>query len=247
MPTKNWFKKDALPFKILTQPTSKNVVKWFDEETEVLDNEELILLLRVRGGINTATVGCVLLGIFMTIVMVIALLFYGWEKFGGKGFFYTLSAPFIAAIVSYLYGFILPTKKIELKRYTGKMTYPSYGFYPHMTLTFTQATVYKSLISGPDATIGGYKLAARNPYNTGVGKGNYDLAPADPEEWWSYFVWYMDKNRPLPPGKAFDPYREKDFERRKAEGFPKPLYKSNILTPEATKEQQKEREKIGGW
>ena len=127
------------------------------------------------------------------------------------------------------------------------MTYPSYGFYPHMTLTFTQATVYKSLISGPDATIGGYKLAARNPYNTGVGKGNYDLAPADPEEWWSYFVWYMDKNRPLPPGKAFDPYREKDFERRKSEGFPKPLYKSNIPTPEATKEQQKEREKIGGW
>ena len=57
----------------------------------------------------------------------------------------------------------------------------------------------------------------------------------------------MDKNRPLPPGTAFDPYREADFERRKAEGFPKPLYGSIIETPEATPEQQAERERIGGW
>ncbi|WP_314286608.1 hypothetical protein [Capnocytophaga sputigena] len=47
---------------------------------------------------------------------------------------------------------------------------------------------------------------------------------------WSFIVWYMDKNRPLPPGEAFDPYREKDFHRRKAEGFLPPLYKSNIPT-----------------
>ena len=48
-------------------------------------------------------------------------------------------------------------------------------------------------------------------------------------------------------GTAFDPYRQKDFERRKAEGFSKPLYPSTIPTPEATPEQQKERERIGGW
>ncbi len=59
----------------------------------------------------------------------------------------------------------------------------------------------------------------------------------------SFYVWYMDKNRPLPPGTAFDPYRQEDFERRKAEGFPKPLYRSHISTPEATPEQQAEREK----
>ena len=49
---------------------------------------------------------------------------------------------------------------------------------------------------------------------------------------WSFMVWYMDKNRPLPPGKVFDPYRQKDYERRKKEGFPKPLYQSWIATPE---------------
>ncbi|WP_195715311.1 hypothetical protein [Ancylomarina sp. 16SWW S1-10-2] len=59
----------------------------------------------------------------------------------------------------------------------------------------------------------------------------------------SIFVWYMDKNRPLPPGTEFDKFRQKDFERRKAEGFHLPLFKSMIPTPESTKEQQTEREK----
>ena len=54
----------------------------------------------------------------------------------------------------------------------------------------------------------------------------------NPMEYWSFYVWYMDKNRPLPPGSAFDPYRKKDYERRKAEGFPPPFYKSLIPTPE---------------
>lgn len=39
-----------------------------------------------------------------------------------------------------------------------------------------------------------------------------------------FITWYMDKNRPLPPNPEFDYFRDEDFERRKAEGFPKPLY-----------------------
>jgi hypothetical protein len=57
----------------------------------------------------------------------------------------------------------------------------------------------------------------------------------------------MDKNRPLPQDTAFDSYHDKDFERRKAEDFPKPLYPSAISTPEATKAQQAECKRIGGW
>ena len=63
----------------------------------------------------------------------------------------------------------------------------------------------------------------------------------------SFFFWYMDKNRPLPPDKSFDAHRQADFERRKAEGFPRPLYPSDVPTPEYTEEQQRERERIGGW
>ncbi len=40
-----------------------------------------------------------------------------------------------------------------------------------------------------------------------------------------------------------DPFREVDFRRRKAEGFPPPLFCSCIPTPEATPEQQAERDK----
>lgn len=70
---------------------------------------------------------------------------------------------------------------------------------------------------------------------------NYFMAPG--WETLSYWVWYMDRNRPLPPGDVFDQYRTADFERRKAQGFPPPLYKSRIPTPEATPEQQAERER----
>lgn len=63
------------------------------------------------------------------------------------------------------------------------------------------------------------------------------------QETWSMYVWYMDKNRPLPPGSTFDAYRDQDFERRKTEGFPPPLYKSVVPTPEENQEQQAEREK----
>lgn len=51
-------------------------------------------------------------------------------------------------------------------------------------------------------------------------------------DWFSLFIWYMDKNRPLPPGTAFDLYREQDYERRRSEGFPAPLYPSAIETSE---------------
>jgi len=77
-------------------------------------------------------------------------------------------------------------------------------------------------------------------------KGGH-LSHSDIYAFWEFVVWYMDKNRPLPPGTAFDLYREADFQRRKAEGFPKPLYKSYIPTPEATRRQQLERERIGKW
>lgn len=67
------------------------------------------------------------------------------------------------------------------------------------------------------------------------------------DENWNFLTWYMDKNRPLPPDISFDPYRQQDFERRKALGFSILLYPSDIPTPEATPEQQKERKLIGGW
>lgn len=47
---------------------------------------------------------------------------------------------------------------------------------------------------------------------------------------WSFIVWYMDCNRPLPLGKVFDSYRTEDYNRRKKNGFLSPLYPSDIPT-----------------
>ena len=94
--------------------------------------------------------------------------------------------------------------------------------------------------TGGDNAVGAYMLQIVRPTNH-----TFRIFPYGREcyESISGIVWYMDKNRPLPPGTAFDPHRDADFERRKAEGFPPPLYPSQVATREATKAQQKERDK----
>ncbi len=84
-------------------------------------------------------------------------------------------------------------------------------------------------IKTPDKKMGGYVI----PH----------LKDLPMDEARALFTWYMDRNRPLPPGHVFNPYRQADFERRKAEGFPPPLFRSEVTTPEETREQQAEREK----
>lgn len=53
---------------------------------------------------------------------------------------------------------------------------------------------------------------------------SYDGCNTTSREVYAFINWYMDKNRQLPPGKALDPYRMKDYLRREAEGFPEPIY-----------------------
>ncbi|WP_405268039.1 hypothetical protein [Cellulophaga sp. Ld12] len=249
MTKESWWSEAPLPFKILIYPTEDKVTKWFEQESdnkkETFNLEQFKLLLASKG-VSIGALCFFVLGVFVTIIFTLLELTNEVLNFD-ESYFWSCGTFFIFSALFWLYSFAIPNKILTLNRFTGIMTYPSYGFYPHFTTTFTRATVYRVIMSGADATLAGAKLSARNPYDLGVGRGNYDLADSDPEEWWSFYVWYMDKNRPLPPAKAFDKYREQDFERRKAEGFPKPLYPSNIPTPEATKEQKAERKKIGGW
>ena len=67
------------------------------------------------------------------------------------------------------------------------------------------------------------------------------LMRANMSKEFSFLLWYMDPNRPLPPGKRLDPYRTQDYLRRKAAGFPAPLRASKIRIPrEVIPEQAKE-------
>ena len=148
-----------------------------------------------------------------------------------------------------LLGVFKPKSYMQLRfdRQKGIISYPAPFFGRPLVGSFHKL---KALI-GVSGDIDGYSpteyLKLVNTFRPRVIDVLKTITYEDPYKEWSLYVWYMDKNRPLPPGTAFDPHRQKDFERRKAAGFPKPLYESNIATPEATAAQQKDRLLIGGW
>ena len=152
-------------------------------------------------------------------------------------------------------------RELLLDRINGTFTLPNFIFLKLKRIKFSQIQAFIKILGIPD-DYGGesiLKLYVKGKYDNfkyqlkivhsqkHITFKNFQSEISDIKSYWSFMVWYMDKNRPLPSGTAFDPYRQRDFERRKAEGFPKPLYPSNTPTPEATPEQQMERKKIGGW
>ena len=135
-----------------------------------------------------------------------------------------------------------PYKELILNREEGTISMPCAFKKENVVISFEEGDGIVKFTAGGGAAPDVYLVF----FTKNRKKGGH-LSHSDIYAFWDFVVWYMDKNRPLPPGTAFDPYREADFQRRKAEGFPKPLYKSYIPTPEATRRQQLERERIGKW
>ncbi len=138
-------------------------------------------------------------------------------------------------------------KIFELNRLQGTVTYPDSYFRKPLKGKFKDLHAVIAVTGNIDGYVDSEYLKFVNTFKPRKFTLLYTFYGSEPYKDWSFYVWYMDKNRPLPPGTAFDQYREQDFERRKKLGFPRPLYGSNIDTPEATDEQQSERERIGGW
>nr|BFF39937.1 hypothetical protein BACY1_17420 [Tenacibaculum mesophilum] len=149
----------------------------------------------------------------------------------------------IPGVLTVIYGFVAPIKYLIFDRMNGVIVMPR-NFRSTVTIPFSTGFARVKHINSSPGVISGMLAFVSSKSKDRVGGL---LAEYNINNYWSFTVWYMDKNRPLPPGDAFDPYRQQDFERRKAEGFQKPLYPSKISTPEATKEQQAERKRIGGW
>ena len=135
-----------------------------------------------------------------------------------------------------------PYKELILNREEGTISMPRAFKKENLVISFEEGEGIVKFTAGGGAAPDVYLVFLHKNRK----KGGH-LSHSDIYAFWDFVVWYMDKNRPLPPGTAFDPYREADFQRRKAEGFPKPLYKSYIPTLEATRRQQLERERIGKW
>ena len=160
-----------------------------------------------------------------------------WDTFGIIYLSITFSG-FLFFVVLY---FTQPKKESIFNREDGLITIPGFLWSPNVTMRVEDIQFIRTSHRGSAIMLGmkrPYKIPL--PYSVVYGsQGIYD-------EMLSFYLWYLDRNRPLPPGSAFDPYREEDYARRKAEGFPKPIF-MGIDTPEATEAQQKEREEIGGW
>ncbi len=116
-------------------------------------------------------------------------------------------------------------REFIFNRITGKVTYPDTRWFSTKTVDFDDLYLRYHKEAFRSAIPAG--LAIRRSKNSFVSI-SYDY----PYTMLSLLVWYMDCNRPLPQGSAFDEYREKDYLRRKGEGFPEPLYPSAIETPE---------------
>ena len=143
-----------------------------------------------------------------------------------------------------IYLFTKPKKERILNRRDGLVTMTGFFWQKNITMEFKKVEFSYST-GGEDGT-GAFNLECIRP-NKWKTFDDFSSAGLNCYQGISFITWYMDKNRPLPPGPVFDEFRDKDFERRKAAGFPKPLSPSIIPTPEATPEQQAERERIGGW
>ena len=138
---------------------------------------------------------------------------------------------FIIGSFSFLHYYKYSKELLVLDRLNGMVTYPGFLFSKPCSVPFDELLASVASFANAGASLVFYH------YNgiTGTSISAEDYKPSGN---WSFIVWYMDKNRPLPPGGAFDPYRKKDFQRRKSEGFPPPLYPSYIDTPEDSESQK---------
>ncbi|WP_437823279.1 hypothetical protein [Tenacibaculum mesophilum] len=233
--------KHHQPFKILTQPTLVNVERVYPSRKYVIKeaNDKFyrtdeMTLPKVYGFFG-------LLGIFCGI----------WFLDGKFNWKEDSLSVFLIILGSFLFIYRLTVKskhkELVLDRLNGTVSYPDSFYGKPLQGKFSELKAVISISGDIDGAPGDEKLKFVNTFRPRKIDILRTISYDAPYQEWSLFVWYMDKNRPLPPGTAFDPYRQQDFERRKALGFPRPLYKSTIPTPEFTKEQQAERRRIAGW
>lgn len=126
---------------------------------------------------------------------------------------------FVPASIAFVFGIFYPKRQFIFDRMKGLVTIPGQLYFPAATVPFEKVK----------PGVGGTFMGFVHPYTRMV----TSITEKYGVDVWSFFVLYMDKNWPLPRGTAFDSFREKDFLRRKSEGFPKPKYPNDIHLTDA--------------
>ena len=139
--------------------------------------------------------------------LLFSLLFVGFglialtsEEEIGLGFIIALVAFFFGIVFFVVYHYTMPEKEFIWNRKDGLVTFP--GFMWHKNITMPIDKVIFSMSSPSAQGLGAFNLEIVRPDKTysliscTLGNSCYEDL--------SFYLWYMDKNRPLPPGTAFD-------------------------------------------
>ncbi|BCR03035.1 hypothetical protein DESUT3_01040 [Desulfuromonas versatilis] len=113
-------------------------------------------------------------------------------------------------ILAFVYLFKRPKERLMIfDRENGTVTLPPRFWGEHEVVPFHELKVKR--IRNLGSIVNFYVLAAFRPSD---GQAIEFGLVQDNWKDWAFYCWYMDKSRPLPPGKVFDPYRERDEARR---------------------------------
>ena len=210
-----WWKTNYFPHIILEYPQEKNKMCKENGITRADDQFYIVDKSLYTGKMY------MYIGLFFLIFAFFGA--FSRDAFEIPGVFF-LILYFLTGILLIVYQYTHPPKKIILDRLNGIITFPGVFYGKPITMPFDKVSAalkFNGIGAGVSLGFSHHKILATDI--------DLDYTPIKS---WSFIVWYMDKNRPLPPGKVFDPYRKRDYERRKAEGFPEPLYESWIGNPE---------------
>jgi hypothetical protein len=209
-----------MSFEILTTPTKVKHNKYVKVGVEVLELKDISIFSFL----------------FWCIVSIPLLLYFLWQVLYNYQFAFLYKIPLIQVLFIFIFcvlSVIFRSKnKLTFERKKGTVFFQYLRRKKNLPVDFNNI----------EFVVKDYNLQLVN-YKNNSNKSDISIG-AKPIKDKSLLIWYMDRNRPLPPGTAFDEFRDIDFKRRQEEGFPSPLYKSRIPTPEASPEQQAEREKF---
>ncbi len=218
--------KEYLPHTIFKQPLVVNQSDVKPSKTAVFDKANDKELIFDYEYLKRKYWGSILF-------LVISIFFFVLTDDDPRGRMYLCLPTLLISVILLIFSFVKKPQKIVLYREKGIIVYPGFWGLKLIQMRFEDIAAdisisFKSMV---------LKLYHPNGFTF------YNMADRDNlQETWALCVWYMDKNRPLPPGSAFDSFRQHDFEKRKKEGFPEPLYDAIIPTPEATSDYNNERE-----
>lgn len=197
---------------------SATLFKYMDDERLVMDDTPS----------KTWSAICVMallvpLGFSILIFIILGINDESWfEYILGGAFAMVVGTYSLYYIAFYLYR---AKQVITFHRLTGMIEVPKRLFagWNGATITFPFIDQYITWVPGFGGAM--YKLSYPNS------RASINFMPGKMRKEFSFILWFMDRNRQLPPSKRLDPYRGKDFLRREAEGFPAPLRRASIKIP----------------